>query len=373
MKWAFWFSLALIFYTYCGYPAWLWLRSRWRRLPLQRASTTPFVSMIMVVRNEAKTLEQKLRNLMAQNYPQHCLEIIVVSDGSSDGTNEILASWATSAQVLVHTVPVGRGKAAGLNDALALAQGEIVFFTDVRQELEPDCLRLLIENFADPEVGCVSGELVLGQRDEGEARRGVGLYWAVEKKIRELESISGSVIGATGAVYAMRRSLATSVPPGTMLDDVYLPMQVVLRKYRVLFDPRARAWDVADQGTEREFARKVRTLCGNYELLQLMPWLLSGKNPLRFEFISHKLLRLFVPFALITSLVSSAYSSGHFYSAALVLQLMFYALGLLALTRLRLGTVARAADAAFTFVMLNTAAAVAFVRFISGRKAVWGR
>jgi cellulose synthase/poly-beta-1,6-N-acetylglucosamine synthase-like glycosyltransferase len=193
--------------------------------------------------------------------------------------------------------------------------------------------------------------------------------------IRELESSSGSVAGATGAIYCARRSLlgASPLPDGTILDDVLLPMQIVREGRRVIFDSRARAWDLPDLGDEREFSRKVRTLSGNYQLLQLAPWLLSSENPIRFEFLSHKLSRLAVPFALVALLVSSIFLSQPFYRAALVLQLAFYVLSLAALVGVRVGPLSRVADPARTFVVLNSAALVAFVNFVVGRKAVWIR
>jgi len=373
MKVVFWISVSCIAYTYVGYVAWLALRLRWRSAPVKRQSYTPSVTVVLVVRNEADRIGGRLHNILASNYPGERLQIVVVSDGSTDKTGEILETWALQPRVLTVCNVVAGGKAAGLNDAFAVARGEIVFFTDVRQKLEPDCLRLLMQNFADPEVGCASGELMLGDPDSGEASRGVGLYWRIEKRIRELESLSGSVIGATGAVYAVRRALLTAVPVGTILDDVYIPMQVVRQGKRVIFDPGALAWDIADQGTKREFARKVRTLSGNYQLLQLLPWLLRASNPVRFELISHKLLRLVVPLALVGALVSCMFLPAPFYKFMLLLQITFYALSLLAPAKLRLGTLTRAADAAFTFVVLNTAALVAFLNFISGRKAVWTR
>jgi len=214
---------------------------------------------------------------------------------------------------------------------------------------------------------------MLGDPEAGEAAEGMGLYWRVEKTVRELESASGSVVGATGALYAVRRELFVPVPAGTILDDVYIPMQVARQGKRVVFEPRARAWDSADLGAEREFARKVRTLNGNYQLLQLAPWLLGSRNPIRFEFVSHKLLRLVAPFALLVVFVTSAAITGPVYRVACYLQIAFYAMSLLALLRLRLGPLGRAANAAMTFVVLNTAAVVAFVNFVSGRKAVWIR
>lgn len=373
MKWVFWGGAGIIAYAYVGYAAWLWIRSRWRSKPVQRASGTPTVSLIMVVRNEAKVLERKLRNLLDLDYPEECCEVVVVSDGSTDQTNQILSQYAGNGRVRAVVSPQARGKAAGLNDALAGAKGEIVVFTDARQKIESDAVRLLVENFADASVGCASGELMLGDPDSGEATQGMGLYWKVEKKIREMESLSGSVVGATGAIYGARKRLVPEVPPDTILDDVFIPMSVARQGFRVVFDPRAHAWDVADQGTEREFNRKVRTLSGNYQLLQLAPWLLGSSNPLRFEFISHKLMRLVVPFALAATLVASMALPQPVYRVALLAQIVFYALSFLVVVQMKGGLLARLADAAFTFVVLNTAAVVAFANFVTGRKAAWNR
>jgi len=213
----------------------------------------------------------------------------------------------------------------------------------------------------------------LGDPESGEAEAGMSLYWRVEKMIRELEAESGSVVGATGALYAMRSELLVPIPEGTILDDIYIPMRAVKAGRRVVFEPRARAWDSPDLGAGREFARKVRTLNGNYQLLQLEPWLLSSSNPIRFEFVSHKLLRLVAPFALVTVLATSAFLPGPAYRIALLLQIAFYGTSLLALLPLKGGLLARAANAASTFVLLNTAALVAFANFVAGRKAVWVR
>jgi poly-beta-1,6-N-acetyl-D-glucosamine synthase len=373
MRFAFWAAAAVIVYTYLGYAGWLWLRSRWFPKPVKSAPYTPFVSIVMVVRNEAVVLEGKLRNLMELDYPNELREIVITSDGSTDGTSEILSGYASRKQAQVILNPESRGKAAGINDAVAVARGEIIVFTDARQKIEPAAVRLLLENFADPAVGCASGELMLGDPDSGEAVKGMGLYWRIEKKIREWESASGSVVGATGALYAVRRNLLLPVPPDTILDDVYIPMQVVRQGSRVVFDPRARAWDLPNLGTGREFARKVRTLSGNYQLLQLLPWLLRKENPLRFQFVSHKLLRLLAPFALATALVTSFFLRAPIYRIALGLQLAFYGLGLLAMTQLARGPLARVADPAYTFVVLNTAAVVAFANFVTRRRAVWIR
>ena len=227
----------------------------------------------MVVRNEEAVIAEKIENLLALDYPAEKLKIIVISDGSTDGTAAILQDFAKQSRLRSVLKTSSQGKAAGLNDAMKLVKGEIVLFTDARQKIESSALRRLMENFADAEVGCVSGELMLGDPEIGEAGKGMGLYWRIEKKIRELESASGSVVGATGAIYCARQALLQPLPEGAILDDVLLPMEVVLKKSRVIFDSQARAWDSPDLGEGREFSRKVRTLSGNYQLLQLAPWL----------------------------------------------------------------------------------------------------
>jgi poly-beta-1,6-N-acetyl-D-glucosamine synthase len=365
-----------------GYACWLWLRLLWRERPVLRGACTPTVSIVMVVRNEEQVLEAKLRNLLGLDYPPG--EVIVVSDGSTDRTDGILRQYEREAGVQVVLNPASRGKACGINDALKLAHGEIVVFTDARQMLEPAAVRRLAENFADPEVGCVSGELMLGDIGQAESSQGLGLYWRMEKQIREWEAASGSMVGATGAIYAVRRDLLVTLPAGTILDDVYLPLWAVRQGKRAVFDGRAHAWDRPNLGADREFKRKVRTLSGNYQLMQLAPWLLSSSNPIRFEFVSHKLMRLVVPFAMVVVLLASAALPEPFYRVVLILQLVFYALSVLALSQTVLtqtalsptmgrGVLGRIADASGTFVMLNGAAVVALVNFVTRRRAAWTR
>lgn len=375
MKYIFWFAASLVGYSYFGYPAWLWLRSRWSPRPVRRSSATPTVSAVMVVRNEEAVIGRKIENLLTLDYPQEKLNVVVISDGSTDRTPAILADYARDCRLRIMLKAASQGKAAGLNDAIKLATGEVLLFTDARQHIESAALRLLVENFSDPDVGAASGELMLGDPASGETGKGMGLYWRIEKKIRELESASASVAGATGAIYCARRSLleAPPLPEGTILDDVLLPMQVVRQGSRVIFDSRARAWDSPDLGDGREFSRKVRTLSGNYQLLQIAPWLLSSQNAIRFEFVSHKLSRLAVPFALLALLIASMFLPEPFYRGALIAQLAFYALSLAALSGIRIGPLSRIADPARTFVVLNSAAMVAFVNFVMGRKAVWVR
>jgi len=203
---------------------------------------------------------------------------------------------------------------------------------------------------------------------------GAGLYWRIEKQIRTWEGMTGSVVGATGAFYAVRRELVVPLPQEAVLDDVYIPMHVVRQGRRVVFEPAARAWDTVSSSSQQEFRRKVRTLSGNYQLLQIAPWMFSFSNPVLFRFVSHKLLRLVMPFALATALVSSLFAGGWWvYRAAAAAQVLFYATAVLRATAPRLKPTGRLGDAAFAFVVLNGAALMAFVNFVRGQKPVWVR
>ena len=369
MKLLFWLSVFVILYAYLFYPAWLLLRTKIKPKPVNAEPIFLRVSIVMAVRNGEEYLEQKLQNLGQLDYPADLVEIVVVSDGSTDRTNEILRSSRHS-NLRSILLPEHVGKAEALNHAIEICGGDVVLFMDVRQRVAIDSVRRLVENFADARVGCVSGELVLSDGEES-TQRGVGSYWKIEKSIRQWESASGSTVGATGAIYAVRRSLVPRLPAGLILDDVFIPMEIARRGMRVIFEPRAVAWDSLPEHPQQEFRRKVRTLFGNYQLLRFCPWLLSGKNPIRFEFISHKLCRLAVPFALIAAVVASLFLPGTMYRLPLVAALSIGMLGVLAFLRLPLGAVSRVTDLALAFVLLNTAAVVAFFYFAVGKKQVW--
>ncbi|MFN2974769.1 glycosyltransferase family 2 protein [Terriglobus aquaticus] len=363
-EWVFFCCLAVIFYAYAGY--WLCLRMAARRRPVQTGAPEPTVSVVMAARNEAHHLPAKLANLAELDYPSHLLQIVVVSDGSTDETAEVLARYPQVEAVLL---PASGGKALALNAGVQRATGEVLLMLDVRQRVDRDALRRLLPPFADPTVGAVSGELLLENEDGTPSSEALGIYWKIEKAVRRMESESGSVVGVTGAIYLMRRALFEPLPAGLVLDDVLVPMQVARRGYRVLFQPAAVARDRLFVEPGKEFRRKVRTLTGNLQMLRLAPWLLSGSNPLLGRLISHKLLRLIVPFLLVVMLVASAVSESRLMHVLLVLQVLFYGLALVGtfapgLRRSKLVAIPT------TFSMLNVAAAMAFWKFLTG-ESVW--
>jgi poly-beta-1,6-N-acetyl-D-glucosamine synthase len=367
VKLLFWVCFALIGYAYFGYAVWLFVCVRLRKRPIRKAALTPTISIIIAARNEEANLPAKLQNLSMLNYPQALLEIVVASDGSTDRTPEILLEQG--APVVAVILEESGGKARALNEAVNRSKGEVLVFLDARQFVEPDAVSELASCFADSSVGAVSGELLL-ENSEARSQEGLGIYWKIEKIVRKLESASGSVVGVTGAIYAIRRELYTQIPAGTILDDVFVPMNVARMGKRVVFQPSAIARDRLFGEKGKEFSRKVRTLTGNYQLLRLAPWLLSPSNPLLFRFISHKLLRLLVPLLLLIMLITSGLAGGPFYGAVFWFQVLFYVSAVC-------GTLSPSAKKfkpvgiASTFVMLNAAAALAFYNFAAGRKKVW--
>lgn len=371
MKIALWCCWVLLAYTYVGYAFWLKLRTVWRTQLVHSAAITPRISIVLAVRNEARRLHSKLENLRTLLYPPEKIEIIVVSDGSTDETNSLLSRTA-SERIRVIICDAHVGKAEALNRGVSLATSDIVIFTDVRQTIEPAAVLKLVSNFADERVGCASGELMFGEPDSvGGVAKPLGLYWRFEKLIRKLESQTGSVVGATGAFYAARRELIPQVPPGTILDDVYIPLSIARAGFRVVFESEARAWDVAPDDPSSEFQRKVRTLTGNYQLLELAPSLLSPFHPLWFEFISHKLLRLAAPFAFIAAFCLSVLVRDTAAVVVCTAQVLTVAAAGMAALHVPIGGLGRLSRGALMFVLLNAAAAVAFVNFVLRRGVHW--
>lgn len=331
MEALFWISFAVIGYVYIGYPLLLaaWARLA-RRTPRKWTAHTdwPSVSVVLAARDEGHRLPERLRNLLTITYPGP-RELIVVSDGSTDETADVVRAFGGA--VTLVEVPAG-GKPLALNAGVARSRGDILVFADARQQFSDEALLHLVSNFADPQVGAVTGELVLdAELDETDSTvgDGVGLYWRYEKWLRRNESQVWSTLGATGAIYALRRELWRPLPPDTLLDDVLAPMRAVLAGRRVVFEERARAYDRTSANATAESRRKVRTLAGNYQILAQEPrLLLPVLNPVWLQYMSHKIGRLFVPWALAGAFFASALLmfDGWIYAGAFVVQALFYGL-----------------------------------------------
>ncbi len=362
LPYCFWLSVACVACAYAVYPLLMAAAAKIRSRPPQRRERFKgSVSVVVAARNEEAQIGRRVRELLSQiSDAQVNGEVVVVSDGSTDATVSRAREVADATTRVLESTQ-HHGKAAALNQGCAASSADVIVFADARQTWEPHAMALLLENFADPRVGAAGGELIL-DKSTG-AVQGVGLYWRFELWLRRAESAVHSTVGLSGPICAVRRSLFVPIPRGTTLDDIYWPMRVVMQGYRVVHDGRAIASDRLPRSAAGEMRRKVRTLSGNFQLVTRLPLALSPfHNAIWLQWISHKLLRLWVPWALILMLASSALLPGHFYRTACWAQVATYGLGL---TGFRKGA-GRFASAVSSFLLLNVAAWLAFWVWISG-------
>ncbi len=379
----FWMMLAFSFYTYLIYPLILCLWSiivpRKLNKDINHVLT---VSVVIAACNEEKNIERRIRNLVSQDYPMDKVEIIIVSDGSTDRTNMIVERlkkeinnknmYRNNFLSLLSYNP-SQGKPYAINLGLNNAKGEIIVFADCRQRFSTDTIRQLVANFCDEEVGCVSGELIFEDTQDSTIDGEMMTYWNFEKYIRKLESRTGSVPGVTGAVYAIRKKLFQFIPMQTLLDDVLIPLNTCLQGYRVVFDSDAKAFDFVSKDIEQEKNRKVRTLAGNWQLLILQPNLLNPiKNPLWFKFISHKIFRLLVPFSALILVLSTFFYKSNF---SILIQI-FFALSLFTfivspILKCTFPMMSKICQINRTVIILNFFALIAPLRLISSSKKLW--
>jgi biofilm PGA synthesis N-glycosyltransferase PgaC len=371
MKILFWLSLLFILYTYIGYPLILWVGVKIRVMPVQKRYHEPFVSMVIAAFNEDKFIKRKIENSLDSDYPKDKLEMIIVSDGSNDGTNDIIKGFQTRG-IKVLSYPERRGKPTALNLGVAEARGEIVFFTDARQILDKNSIRELVANFSDPQIGAVSGELMLISEDNNVSSEGMGLYWKIEKWMREKESQIHSMLGATGAIYAIRKSIFSPIPYETILDDMLIPLRGVLKGYRATFDRSAKAYDISTRDLGEESKRKVRTLGGNFQLIKLEPRLMAPfSNPVFFQFVSHKVFRLIVPFAMGLCFLTNLFLSSTFYILTLIVQCLFY-LGAILAPWAPENHFGKIMKGAMVVVEMNLAAIKGLYRFLTNsQRSAW--
>ena len=372
----FWGSLLLLAYVYAGYPLAAALRARLWPKPRLRAPIEPSISIVIMAHNEAERIGPRIENLLALDYPRDRIEIVIGSDGSTDDTVERALQYADRG-VTVLAFNQHRGKPATINAVIPGVRGEIVVFADARQRFEPQTVRELVANFADPSVGGASGELVLAAHDgTAAAGHGTAFYWRYEKFIRSTEGRADSTIGATGAIYAIRRDLFEPIPDDTLLDDVLIPLRIVRRGYRVVFEPNARAYDRASSTARQEFVRKTRTIAGMFQLIAREGWLLNPlRNRLWFETISHKVLRVALPALHALVLVSNVLlADAGFYGLMLALQAMFYCAAAVGLTQRDARRRSLVFTAPSAMCLLLWATVVGFFRFITNRQQVtWER
>ncbi|UCH84618.1 MAG: glycosyltransferase family 2 protein, partial [Candidatus Latescibacterota bacterium] len=345
-------SVGIILYTYVIYPLIIVVWGTVAPKPVKSGPMELPVSVVVAVRNGEHQVRERIDNLLAQDYPQEHIEVIVVSNGSTDRTVEEARS-VTDPRVRVIEIEESVGKSQAINVGVRAATHDIVVFADVRQQFDRNAISELTAAFYDANVGAVSGELVIQRSADSDVAEGVGLYWEYEKLIRRKEGAVGSVVGATGSIYAIRKHLFTPLVPQTILDDFIVPMRVVLAGQRVVFSSTAIARDWASDTSAHEFARKVRTLAGNFQAFALeknllLPW----KNPVFFQMLSHKIARLIVPYCLILAFFSNLFLQGEFFDFTLLLQVFFYLLVALRFTPVADSPLGGIIRVAWTFIVL---------------------
>ena len=375
MGYLFWGAFGIIVYVYLGYPLLMTLLvplgKRWKQ-----GDELPSVSLLIAAYNEAKVIEEKLENSLQLDYPDEKIEIIIASDGSDDGTNEIVQRYADDGILLNLLQPRG-GKTSAINRTFSRTRGDIVVFSDANTMYAPDALRKLVRHFADPSVGAVTGDVRL-INDSAGFGESEGLYYRYERYIQSVESKVHAIIGVDGAMYAIRRELFHPPSDNIILDDFVISMNVARRGFRVLYDPQAIAAEDSPPNMKQEFRRRVRMFAGGFQALKqregLPQW---HQGRLWFGYLSHKLLRWLVPGFLVLMLVSNvalvvpAPNPSSFYVVSLSLQATLYTLALLGwkwekLTRVSVFAVP------FYFCMANAAALVGFIRAVSNtQKVTW--
>ncbi len=353
----FWFSFAALAYTFLGYPLLIGALAKAAGMPVKKSSPAnpPAVSVVLVAFNEEERIVPRVANLLAANYPADKLEVLVVTDGSTDGTVAKLRALADP-RVRVLAREHRSGKSACLNAAIPQARGEIVVLCDARQRFAPHTIPELVANFSDPDLGAVSGSLEIDPAATG-VGGGVDLYWKLEKFIRASEGRFSSTIGATGAVYALRRALFQPIPDDTLLDDVVIPLQIAVNHgKRITFDPTAPAYDPQTTDPAKEKRRKMRTLAGNFQMLAHHPgWLLPWRTGLWWQLLSHKYSRIVASVFMVTMFASNAALAGTpLYREIFCAHVAFYALALLGLALPALKWKPFSIPAGFVFLNLMT-------------------
>ena len=370
----FWLAIIAILYTYIGYPLLLFVLNRFRSRPVQRAPYLPTVTVIITAYNEERDLPAKLENTLSLNYDPERLEVIVASDCSSDRTDEIVNSLA-SESVILYRQSERLGKTAAQNAAVELARGEVILFSDATTLYEPDVLKKMVPSFADPTVGCVAGKLIYVDSQNSSIGHGARSYWGYETFLKQLESNVCSLIGASGCLYAVRRSAYVPLY-NEACSDFIIATKMVEQGLRAVYEPGALCWEQTNQAAKKELKMRVRVITQTYTDLWRHRAML---NPLRSGFyavqlISHKIFRYLIPVFMIVLLVTSAVlaTGSFFFAVVLAAQLFMYGVIGLCWVLSSFGVNSRVVALPTYFFLANLAAIIAFYKFVRGeRYARW--
>ena len=373
MELLFLFLLIIILYIYFGYPAILIVLGFLRKSkPSNKENRPPQVTLVITAHNEGKIIRQKIENSLSLDYPKDKLEIIVASDGSTDDTDEVVAEYENRG-VILERLATRRGKTAAQNDAVAKSGGEVIVFSDANAMYARDAVKKLVRNFDDKTVGCVCGELKYTNSWESMAGKGENLYWKYEKFLKRKESQISSLLGVTGSIYAVRRSLYVPLEDHSISDFVE-PLEIVRNGYRVIYEPEAISFEKASVDMKTEFKRKIRIvarsirgLFGEKELLNIFKYGIFS-----IQLISHKLLRWTVPLLLICLFVTNLllWDSGNMCKILLIFQALLYLGALVGCVFELAGSKIKLFYIPYYFSMVNLAALIGWFKYLTGKKEV---
>src|SRR5215813_2280187 len=367
-------AMAMMAFIYAGYPALMFVISLMFKRPVRRDEITPRVSVIIAAYNEERDIAAKLKNTLALDYPRERMEIIVASDCSTDRTDEIVRSFSAQG-VILYRQPERFGKTVAQNRAVEISSGEILVFSDATTMYEPDAIRKIVRSFADPEVGCVAGQLIYVDAATSAVGKGCRSYWGYEKFLKRCESHVGSLIGVSGCLYAVRRTSHARLA-NDMIDDFVVATQIHLQDLRTVYDPEAIGLEDTNHRAKDEFRMRVRVIKQTMTALRRYRQVLNPFQHKMFavQMIAHKVLRYLVPFLLITALVSSGLASGsvQWLRFAFITQLALYGAAIVGWVgerlKIKLGPIA----IPYYFVLVNAASFVAIVKALCGETyVVW--
>jgi cellulose synthase/poly-beta-1,6-N-acetylglucosamine synthase-like glycosyltransferase len=358
----FWFLVALLALHFFLFPLCLFLLSRFRAEPSDQESPYPTVSLIIAAYNEERVIAKKLKNSLALEYASENLEIIVVSDGSTDNTPRIVEAFREKGVTNLF-VPQRQGKAAAINRAVGQARGEILLLSDANCFYDAQAVRSLARHFSNSEVGGVTGRKSIRKQEERESSRGDGAFWKVESCVKSWESRIGSVPTADGEIFALRRSVFVPLPEDTINDDTFLTFQIVRRGLRVIYEPAAVSEEFASQTLADDFRVKARMVCGGMQTLKRNArFLFPPRSFFAFQFLVHKGLRHFMPLLLVglffTNIGLVALGGETIYRLALAAQGAFYTVALAGAAWPKRDFIPSALYFPLYFCAMNTAALV---------------
>jgi cellulose synthase/poly-beta-1,6-N-acetylglucosamine synthase-like glycosyltransferase len=368
------FAVMLIIFVYAGYPALMFAISRLSPRPVIRADIQPRVSLIIAARNESRDIAAKIENALALDYPRDLLQIIVASDCSDDGTDEIVRGFAYRG-VILSRQNAREGKTRAQHRAALISNGEILVFSDATTRLEPDTLRKLTRAFADPSVGCVAGRLVYNSGRSPVVSEGCRSYWDYESLLKSWESDAESLVGVSGCLYAVRRSCYAKLA-NDMIDDFAIAIEMQLHGLRTVYEPEAVCSESAGNRSRDEFRMRVRVIEQSMNALHRYSRFLDARKHgmFMFQIFCHKTLRYSTSLPLALAFIANplALGAGHFYQYAFFAQLLFYFAAFVGWIGDRSGVKLGPLALPYYFVLVNAAAPVAFVKFMRGEShVVW--